>query len=150
MIQDDNIRGTTASAELRLQLNFGGQANYRKHSYLEKRMTGRVQRDVDVMTGFSGAPPIPLLPNATNIWYVQNNNNHAGDGSFEHPFSSLKDAENAATENDVIYIYYGNGTSMGQNKGIVLKEGQQLIGNGVDLILFWEEKSILRHLTVRF
>lgn len=133
-IQNDNIRGTTASAELRFRINFGGAGRYRKQPYLKKRMTGRVRRDVDIITGLSGATPIALLPQETGIWYVNNSSNN-GDGSFEQPFSSLKEAESASDADDIIYVYRGDGTSKGQDKGIILKEGQQLFGNGVDFVL---------------
>jgi hypothetical protein len=62
------------------------------------------------------------------FWFV-NNTSHS-DGTFESPFPTLGQAQNASMPNDVIYIFPGDGTSTGINGGITLQPAQQLLGAG--------------------
>lgn len=52
------------------------------------------------------------------------------DGSWEHPFTTLADAESASSTCDIIYVHVGNGSTGGLNTGITLKNYQQLLGAG--------------------
>jgi len=94
-------------------------------------MTERVERDVDIVTGILSS--VPLLETGQDLYFV--NNLKSGDGSFDNAFASLKEAQNASDENDIIFVYAGDGSSTGYNQGIVLQNGQSLLGeyNGLGL-----------------
>lgn len=56
-----------------------------------------------------------------------NNLSHCS-GTFESPYATLIDAQNASKPHDIIYVYPGDLTSSGLSSGIVLKPGQKLLG----------------------
>ena len=56
-----------------------------------------------------------------------NNTSHSA-GTFESPFSTLADAQNASGPQDIIYVFPGDGSSTGMSSGITLQNGQQLLG----------------------
>jgi len=65
------------------------------------------------------------------VWYV-NNSGLNGTGRSSQPFNNLLSAQTASAVNDYIYVHAGAGTYAG---GIVLKNNQKLIGNGVALVV---------------
>jgi hypothetical protein len=71
----------------------------------------------------------PLLPG--HVWYVDNTAPDGGDGSLVAPFRTLSRAERAADAGDTIYVFHGDGTDRGLDRGIRLKPRQRLIGSGV-------------------
>ncbi len=75
----------------------------------------------------------PAINPATNqpyfFWFVDNTSH--SDGTFESPFNTLLDAQDASNPNDIIYVYPGDGTDAGMNQCIVLQDSQQLLGSGV-------------------
>lgn len=64
--------------------------------------------------------------------FVNNLLGHS-DGSFENPFQSLAEAAANSKPGDVLVVGKGDGTTNGMSAGIVLKDGQQLVGGGVNL-----------------
>lgn len=68
-----------------------------------------------------------------NIWYVQNNSAPGGTGRMTDPFDTLAEAQSASVAGETIYIFAGDGTTTGQNAGILLKSNQRLIGQGSPL-----------------
>ncbi len=58
-----------------------------------------------------------------------------GDGSYEKPFPSLKEAESQSKPGDVIYVFPGDGTAKNMNEGIVLKDEQVLASSGSPLFI---------------
>lgn len=52
-------------------------------------------------------------------------------GTYENPFSTLKEAQSYSNPGDKIYVFPGNGTSSGMDQGIVLKNRQALWGASV-------------------
>jgi len=73
------------------------------------------------------------------VWYVKNNVTN-GNGQSQSPFNSLSNFTNAArvspdAANDYIFIYTGDGTTTNQTTGIKLLSGEQLIGQGVALVV---------------
>ena len=62
------------------------------------------------------------------VWYVKNDATAGGLGRSSDPFDTLGEAQTASLAGDYIFVYYGDGSSTGQNAGIVLKDGQHLIG----------------------
>jgi uncharacterized repeat protein (TIGR01451 family) len=69
------------------------------------------------------------------VWYVDNTAPPGGDGSMAAPFDTLIQAQAASSPTHYIFVYEGDGTSAGQDAGIILKAGQHLIGQGVDLVV---------------
>ncbi|MGR3973358.1 MAG: inverse autotransporter beta domain-containing protein [Candidatus Rhabdochlamydia sp.] len=70
-----------------------------------------------------------------NFFFVNNQATLLGKGTFEAPFSSLKEAEEQSQRGDIIYVYPGDGTARGMDEGIVLKEHQILASAGASLHL---------------
>lgn len=67
-----------------------------------------------------------------NVFHVDNTaDGSVATGSFETRFTNLLDAENASGEDDIIFVHEGDGTTRNYDRGIVLKEGQYLLGDGV-------------------
>ncbi len=64
---------------------------------------------------------------AGRVWYVKNNGGGTN-GQSQSPFTTLAAAAAASTANDIIFVYNGDGSNSGQNAGIALKNGQQLLG----------------------
>jgi VCBS repeat-containing protein len=65
------------------------------------------------------------------VWYV-NNSGINGTGRSNSPFNALANAQSASAANDYIYVHTGAGAYSG---GIVLKNGQRLVGQGVALVV---------------
>ena len=87
-----------------------------------------------VSNGVTSAPATVTLTLANRVWFVKNNG-AAGDGRSHLPFNTLAAAQTASAAGDIIYVYNGNNTASGQNAGITLKNNQQLIGEGVALVV---------------
>ncbi len=99
--------------------------------------------DTFTYTGSSntGATATPTTATATvtlnlagRVWYVKNNGGGTN-GQSQSPFTTLAAAAAASTANDIIFVYNGDGTNSGQNAGISLKNGQQLLGEVNGLIV---------------
>lgn len=56
-------------------------------------------------------------------------------GAVETPFQRLATAEAASMVNDIIFVNEGNGTTSLYDQGIVLQDGQRLLGSGVTHII---------------
>jgi hypothetical protein len=63
------------------------------------------------------------------VWFVNNTSHSAG--TFESPFPTLLQAQNASSPNDMIYVFPGDGTTKGMNAGITLQDGQTFFGSGI-------------------
>lgn len=72
----------------------------------------------------------PVTGNPYTVWFV-NNTSHSL-GTYESPFNTLLAAESASRPNDLIYVFKGDGTSAGMNMGMILQNGQQLLGAGIN------------------
>ena len=80
----------------------------------------------------TGAMATITLNLSNRVWYVKNSG-AAGNGQAQSPFQALASAAGASTDNDIIFVYGGDLTNTNQNAGIILKNGQQLIGQAVGL-----------------
>lgn len=69
------------------------------------------------------------------IVFVNNTVGVSGDGSFEKPFASLKEAEQHSGAGDIIYVFAGDETPKNMDEGIILKEDQILASSGAPLII---------------
>ncbi len=63
--------------------------------------------------------------------FVNNQSPAGGNGTFEFPYNTLAAAQINSSPNDIIYVLVGDGSDMGQNAGIILQYGQQLLGAGI-------------------
>jgi hypothetical protein len=63
------------------------------------------------------------------VWFVDNTSHSAG--TYESPFATLAEAQNASSPSDMIYVFPGDGTTKGMDQGVVLKDNQALVGAGV-------------------
>ncbi len=70
----------------------------------------------------------PATGKPWSVWFV-NNTSHSN-GTYESPFSTLVNAQNASSANEMIYVFSGDGTTTGMNQGITLKAGQLFFGSG--------------------
>ncbi len=70
------------------------------------------------------------------IWYVDNSQGTNGDGTSGSPFNNLASAASASGPGHMIFVLSGAAPSVtGQNSGIILKNNQSLVGQGVDLVV---------------
>jgi len=69
------------------------------------------------------------------IWYVRNNATGTNQGHDRAPFLTLAQAEAASDAGDTIFVFAGDLTAQGQDRGITLKPGQRLLGEGVGLLV---------------
>lgn len=76
----------------------------------------------------------PRTQTPLHIVFVDNTKTQ-GDGSFEAPYSSLSEAEDASHIGDMIYVFSGDHTSTHMNTGIVLQNSQWLQGSATAFIL---------------
>jgi hypothetical protein len=77
---------------------------------------------------------VSILVKSPRVWYVKNDAPALGSGRSIDPFTQLSSAQSSATAGDTIYVFTGDGTTTGQNNGIVLSQtNERLIGEGVAL-----------------
>jgi len=88
-----------------------------------------------ISNGVTSAPATVTLTLANRVWYVKNNSAAGGDGRSHFPFDTLAEAQTASAAGDIIFVYNGDNTTLGQTAGITLKANQQLIGEGVALVV---------------
>lgn len=71
-----------------------------------------------------------------NVLHVDNTADPAfSNGMVQTPFRSLADAELASVNDDIIFVREGDGTTNFYNTGITLKDGQMLLGDGVEHLI---------------
>jgi len=87
-----------------------------------------------VSNGVTSAPATVSLTLANRVWYVKNDGG-GSNGQSQSPFTTLAAAQAASLAGDIIYVYNGDGTTLGHTAGITLKNTQQLIGEGVALVV---------------
>lgn len=136
-VRSDNAFGTTVA--FTGSLRWGGvRRAYREpeRDSVFNRMEDPTQRNtaVSVLNKSKGFTQFALNP-ATGlpifIIYVNNTAAPGGDGSFQRPLNTLAAAPALAGVNGFIALEPGNGTTAGQNAGIMLLNGQHLLGTGV-------------------
>ncbi len=105
------------SSQVNLALSRAAFAPYRFEIPVVKRVTRRE------------AAINPGTDDPWTVFFV--NNTSSSDGTFESPFPTLAQAQNASGPNDMIYVFPGDGTTKGMNMGIVLKDTQDFFGSGI-------------------
>ncbi|HEX7243466.1 MAG TPA: Ig-like domain-containing protein [Longimicrobiaceae bacterium] len=93
--------------------------------------TGTDSFDYVVSDGQAADTATAQVVSSIRVWYVKNDAAAPGDGRDASPFTTLKAAESASAAGETIFLLAGNGTTAGQDQGIVLKAGQALTGQGV-------------------
>ncbi len=81
-----------------------------------------------------GAATVTISLNE-RVWFVRNDDTGADLGTDQAPFRTLLQAQNASDAGDTIFVFAGDRTDRGQDRGIVLKDGQKLIGEGDGLMV---------------
>ncbi len=137
-VQKDGERGTQSFIEATLR--FPGKTSFKREG-LRSRLDESPERDVDIVTSSKvtdtgiGKPVLHEAGSAQRVLHVDNTAAPGGNGSVEHPYNTLKAAESALQPYDVVYVHEGDGTTIGQDQGIVIdKQDIKLIGSGVDLV----------------
>lgn len=138
--QHDDERGSQAFLEATLRFPFTSKRSFRENG-LRARLDESPERDVDIVTGGkvtdTGIGKSVLSTDtgeAQRILHVDNTAAAGGDGSKENPFNTLKAAEAVLQDYDTVYVHAGDGTSTGQDEGIIInRTGVSLIGSGSDL-----------------
>jgi len=69
------------------------------------------------------------------VWFVDNSHGGPFEGTQTNPFATLGDAETASGPGDIIRLRRGDGTTTGYDLGMIMKDGQHLIGGGVPLVI---------------
>ena len=79
----------------------------------------------------------PLIDPQTHdpFFFMFVNNTSGSNGTIEDPFPTLVQAQNASKPGDIIYVFPGDGTTMGYDAGIRLKDFQRLHGASFPLTL---------------
>jgi hypothetical protein len=73
------------------------------------------------------------------VWYVDNDFGAGGNGTSASPLNTLTAINGAGgagdsdSPNDYIFVHFGDGTATGQGAGLVLENGQRLIGEHAGL-----------------
>ena len=83
-----------------------------------------------------GLEAVVSIALADRIWYVRNNDEGGESlGTDRSPFLTLAEAEAASEPGETIFVFAGARTSLGMDRGIALKPGQKLMGEGVGLTI---------------
>lgn len=140
----DNLFHTSIQGYIALSYPFGPKKQRQnKHAcsnYLLEKMLLPVERQEIIVldkhrakkensTFLPACNEIVVNPTTGKPYVFQfvDNTSHS-DGTFESPFHSLLDAQNASSPGDIIYVLAGDGTTAGMDQGIRLKAHQKLWG----------------------
>ncbi len=127
------VFGTTAGGSVTLASDgtfiYTPKANPNAAATTSDSFTYTVSSNTGGVAAVNSAAATVTLTLANRVWYVKNNAAGGGNGQSQSPFNTLATAGGtASTANDIIFVYNGDGTNTGQNAGITLKNGQQLLG----------------------
>lgn len=94
----------------------------------------RTQRNAHIVR-FHQDPVIAINPATNGAWRVFHVDNTAapgGNGTYEHPFDTLEEGDQAANRQyDIVFVSDGDNTTKGYNTNVALLANQQLLGDGV-------------------
>lgn len=99
---------------------------------LNQRMLQPVDRQEIIVIDNTRKNTVAINP-ATGLpyFFVFVDNTSSSDGTYESPYHSLAQAQNSSLPNDIIYVFPGDGTTTGMDRGLLLKANQKLWGSGV-------------------
>ena len=98
---------------------------------LQQRLIDPIQRQELVVVSTQDNTGIPFVDGsgaAVPFIHVDNTAPDGGDGSFEHRFNHLSEAQAASGPGDVIIVHKGDGTTTFYDQGITLQNNQYLLG----------------------
>lgn len=86
---------------------------------------------------FPEFPNFPNFPgfNPNGTFVFVRNTASSGNGTFERPYPTLLDAALGSAPGDIIYVFYGDGTSKGQDQGMILQNNQAFFSSGISFDL---------------
>lgn len=131
-VQHDSEYDTTVSGGLAIYFRrYGGGSRLTR---LVDKMGQRVVRDPAVMIARRSTTTSELLtdPDSGEPLVVRHLSSSAapgGDGTYEHPFSVLADAEMMSDTGDILFAHAGSNFD---GEDIWLQQGQRLLGEGID------------------
>lgn len=124
----------TVQGEISFIIPFAGKKKAPSENLtLRRRAYQRVDRQEIIVLAHKRKNEVAINPSTKEpwfFWFVDNMSHSLG--TYESPFSTLTDAQNASSPHDVIYVFPGDGTSTGMDAGISLKNSQKLLGSGVE------------------
>lgn len=134
-VTHDSLYQTNVQGTLGISIPFWKRPTVKFKSYfpsLKAYQSQPVQRQELIVLCNQRRQVVATGPNGNSIvcWFV-NNTNPGGTGTFQNPFYTLLEAQNAAGSGDCIYVFTGDGTSFNMNQGLILKTGQSLLGDSV-------------------
>lgn len=125
-----------------LNLPFGGRIKEKANAFssgtcrrLEDRFVEQVPRFEILVVNTHRKKSIGLNP-ATGLpinFIFVDNVRGSSDGTFEHPYATLAQAQNNSIAGDYIYVFPGDGTTRGMNQGITLKSNQVFTSSAIPL-----------------
>ncbi len=98
---------------------------------LQQRLIDPIQRQELVVVSTQDRTGVPFVDGSgmdVPFIHVDNTAPDGGDGSFEHRFNHLLQAQGASGPGDVIIVHKGDGTTTFYNQGITLQNNQYLLG----------------------
>lgn len=138
--ETDSLYGGETFFTIRYSFGYKREGGVRT---IDERMIQFAERDVDVRE------TSPINPNRRSsldpdvrfdatppggIAHVDNTAGAGGDGSIERPYNSFTACLSArCTEAGMIYVHAGDGTTTGYDQPFMLRNNQQLIGQGYNL-----------------
>jgi hypothetical protein len=102
---------------------------------LEERIGEKVERFEIIVADKHQKTAVAIDP-ATGLplhFIFVDNVRGSSDGSIEHPYATLLEAQDNSVPGDIIYVFPGDGTSKGMNEGIILQDNQTFIGAATSL-----------------
>jgi hypothetical protein len=125
----DDVRNSAVTGMISLRIPFGAPSRQTNLTFVERRMTDRVVRDVNIVTNVGHGTPEPVLsPSGVQIgdtYFFDRDG--GGDGAFETPFD-LPTAIVAGAENALLIGLDSTGDLTGLSETLV--DGQTLLGGG--------------------
>ncbi len=132
-ISYDSLFHFIAQGEVTLTFPFGGYPKTKpKSRSLANRLVESVPRFEIIITKKHDKKAIARDPSTGDPLYFVfvDNVNGGSNGSYEHPYATLLDAQNHSSPGDAIYVFAGDGTTTGMDQGITLQNSQKLLGSG--------------------
>ncbi len=136
----DHFFHWNGQGQISINIPFGGKKKVMRHGSsscaqaiaLSNRLVQPVDRNEIIPVGKTDVLSAAIDPATGKPYFFLfvNNTSHSL-GTFESPYATLIDAQNASSPNTAIYVFSGDGTSMGMNAGITLQQGQMLLGSGI-------------------
>jgi hypothetical protein len=128
----DTVFKNNFQGQLGISVPFGRRAKRtrcKEPKALRDRLVQPVGRDEIIVLNTHRKKTIainPLTGQPYSFFFVNNTSNSLG--TFESPYPTLLQAQQASSPHDIIYIFPGDNTATGLDQGIALQDNQQLLG----------------------